>query len=133
MLLKWTGLICCLLLTSVFNFIPEVHQTIFGRNLPRFILYTAWLCYALGTDQWLLNNRITAYLSGISMEIYLCHMVSFRVVEKIHIDIFVTDCNLNYIITFFMTLVGAIVFSHITKYKILPKMLNLKKDSHSRI
>lgn len=123
---KWIGLISCLLLTIVFNFVPEIHQTVFGRNLPRLILYSAWLCYALGSSQWLLNNRITAYLSSISMEIYLCHMVLFRVVEKMHVETFVTDCNLNYIITSFMTLVGAIMFSHAAKYWILPRVMNLK-------
>jgi len=121
---KWIGIAGCLLLTTLFNFVPEIHQTAFGRNLPRLILYAAWLCYALGTSQWLLNNRVTAYLSDISMEIYLCHMVLFRVVEKMHIETFVTDGNLNYIITLFMTFVGAIIFSHVAKYWILPRIMN---------
>lgn len=127
---KWIGLACCLMLTLVFNFISEIHQTVFGRDLPRLVLYTAWLCYALGTKQWLLNNRVTAYLSDISMEIYLSHMVLFRVVEKMHIETFVADANLNYIITLFMTLVGVIMFSHVAKYWILPRVLHPSKSEN---
>lgn len=119
---KWIGLAVCLLLTAVFYTVPSVHETFFGRDLPRLILYAAWLSYAVGTSQWLLNNRLTAYLSGISMEIYLCHMVMFRMVEKVHIERFVADNNLNYITTLALTLIGAIIFSHIVKYRVLPKV-----------
>lgn len=123
---KWIGLCVCLLLTVLFYTAPEVHKTVFGRDLPRTILYAAWLCYAIGTSQWLLNNRVTLYLSGISMEIYLCHMVMYRVVEKVHVDRFITENNANYVVTFALTLAGAIIFSHITKYYILPRVIKAK-------
>lgn len=121
--IKWCGMIFCLLLTVIFYTVPNVQNTFFGRDLPRIILYASWLCYAIGTSQWLLNNRLTAYLSGISMEIYLCHMVFFRVVDKVHLERFIADNNLNYIATLLLTLIGAIVFSHITKYYVLPRVI----------
>lgn len=127
-IMKWIGMVVCLLLTILFYTVPEIHKTLFGRDLPRIILYAAWLCYAISTSQWLLNNRVTAYLSGISMEIYLCHMVMFRVVEKIHIERFIADNNLNYIGTLALTLIGAIVFSHVTKYILLPKVLRTERQ-----
>lgn len=41
-------------------------------------------CFAGGTAAGhpLLENRVTKFVSGISMEIYLSHMVVFRVIEK---------------------------------------------------
>ncbi len=122
---EWMGLAGCVLLTAVFNFVPEVHQTLFGRDLPRLVLYSAWLCYAVGSSQRLLDNRITAYVSDISMEIYLCHMVLFRVVEKMHVERFVPDGDGNYVVVLSMTLAGAIMFSHAAKYWILPRIMNL--------
>lgn len=123
---KWIGMAVCLLLTALFYTVPDVHKTLFGRDIPRMILYASWLCYAIGTSQWLLNNRVTAYLSGISMEIYLCHMVFFRVVDKLHVERFIADNNINYIATLALTLAGAIIFSHITKYYVLPKIIRAK-------
>lgn len=123
---KWIGMAICMLLTALFYTIPDVHKTLFGRDMPRVILYAAWLCYAIGTSQWLLNNRATAYLSGISMEIYLCHMLFFRVVDKLHLDRFIADNNLNYVATLVLTLIGAIVFSHVTKYYVLPRVIRTK-------
>jgi len=125
--MRWLGLAVCLLLTIVFYTIPNIHVTFFGRDLPRTILYAAWLCYAIGTSQWLLNNKLTAYLSGISMEIYLCHMVIFRVVEKAHVERFIADNNLNYIIILTLVLIGAIIFSHVTKYFLLPRVVITKQ------
>lgn len=123
---KWVGMAVCLLLTAVFYTIPSIHGTIFGRDLPRLLLYSAWIIYAVGTSQWLLNNRLTAYLSNISMEIYLCHMVMFRVVEKVHVERFIADNNWNYIVALTFTLIGAIAFSHVVKYYVLPRIVKTK-------
>ena len=43
------------------------------------------LMYAIISDTKFLNNKITKFISGISMEIYLCHMMIFRVLEKLKI------------------------------------------------
>lgn len=115
----------CMVLTFIYIIIPEINQTILGRNLPRIILYTAWLCYAVGANLWILNNKFTTYISGISMEIYLCHMVIYRVIEKAHLHNYIADNNLNYICVLSLTLLGAAAFSHLTKYWILPQLRTL--------
>ena len=45
-------------------------------------MFVAWLLYAIGAKNAFLNNRVARYISNISMEIYLAHMVIFRVIEK---------------------------------------------------
>ncbi len=79
-------------------------------------MFTAWLTYAVGSCDCMLNNRVANYLSGISMEIYLCHMLFFRVVERMHIERFIDNVNVLYVVTFILTICGAIVFSHVVNY-----------------
>lgn len=46
------------------------------------LLYTGCLGLALGYDNRLMNNKFTNYISNLSMEMYLSHMVVFRIIEK---------------------------------------------------
>lgn len=87
--------------------------------LPNLIVFSAWLMYALGAKDIILNNKITKYLSGISMEIYLCHMMFYRVAGMLHLERLVQQQDVLYALTLIVTLSGAICFSHIVKYYIL--------------
>lgn len=83
------------------------------------ILFTVWLICALGNNNKLLVNSFTKYLSNISMEIYLCHMMIYRAVEMCHIEKYVRNGDLLYLLTSMIVLGGAIVFSHIIKYHVI--------------
>lgn len=75
----------------------------------------ALLMYALLRNGGLLDNRITGFFSGISMEIYLSHMVIFRVLEKIGVTAALGNGWLQYIVTVILVLVGASVFAVVMK------------------
>lgn len=79
-------------------------------------LFALLLIYALGVStEGILQNPITIFLSDISMEIYLCHMVIYRLLEKLHmVHLFKADL-LSYISTSVLTVAGAIVFAVVTK------------------
>ena len=47
------------------------------------------------------------------MEIYLSHMVVFRVIEKVHLNAFATNDVIQYFLTVIFVLCGAIAFSYI--------------------
>ena len=96
----------------------------FGFVVFDLVLFSAWLMYAIGTKTWVLNNRFTRYISKISLEIYLCHMMAFRVVEKVRLENIIGDRDLLYAVTFLMTLAGAIVFSHIVKFYFFQKTVD---------
>ena len=59
----------------------------------------------------LLNNRITHFFSGISMEIYLSHMVVFRVLEKMGMNRMLGNGWTQYAVTVAMVFAGATVYS----------------------
>lgn len=60
-------------------------------------------------------SKIVSFISGISMEIYLSHMVVFRLVEKLRLNILFGNGWLQYFITVILVLVGAACFSVIVK------------------
>lgn len=91
------------------------------------VVYTGLLCaifviYAIGSDGIVLNNKFTKKLSDLSMEIYLCHMMCFRAVEIVHLEKHIDQADMLYAVSCFGTLLLAITFSHIVKYKVLPKV-----------
>lgn len=81
-----------------------------------------WLIYAIGSQTKLLHNSFIDYLSGISMEIYICHMLSFRAVSILPLSSYIQQPDMIYWVTCIITLTVAIVFSHICKYWVLPKV-----------
>ena len=82
----------------------------------------SWLIFAISTTTKVLHNKVIDYLSGISMEIYLSHMMSFRAVQFLHISNYSHNMHITYILTCLCTLAVAICFSHVVKYMVLPKL-----------
>lgn len=107
------------LMTFVYWF---VRMGAFVSVLMTCALCAIWVIYAIGTEGIILNNHFTKYLSGISMEVYLCHMMCFRAVEMLHLERFIDQADVLYWLSCIMTLAIAITFSHIVKYKVLPKV-----------
>lgn len=118
----WTMLGLCVII-SIAHFIFKNKGLFVLQSL---IFFATWLIYALGSKDKVLNNNMVRYLSKISMEIYLCHMLFFRVVEKIHLDHLLVNSNLLYLCTCVLTLVLAILFSHICKFKIINRIAWLR-------
>lgn len=79
------------------------------------VVCACYLCYAMGEDRKILDNCITKFISGISMEIYLCHMVIYRIGEKLGLVKVVGDNVYSYIIMTMITILGAIIFSFVSK------------------
>lgn len=106
----------CFVLT-VLRFVVDIKDLFI---LPDLLAFAAWLMYAIGSKDIVLNNRVAKYLSGISMEIYLCHMMFFRVASMFHLDKFIHNNDMLYVATCIATLIGAICFSHVIKYYVFP-------------
>lgn len=90
------------------------------------ITSASWLIYAVCSNGKILNNKIMHYLGGISMEIYLSHMMWFRAVSLLHLENYITNHYVYFWIVSICTILGSITFSHIVKYIIFPKISFLK-------
>lgn len=110
------ALALCLVLT-ILRFVVDIKGLFI---LPDLIVFAAWLIYAIGSKDIVLNNRVAKYLSGISMEIYLCHMMFFRVASMFHLERSIHNNDMLYVATCIATLIGAICFSHVIKYYVFP-------------
>ena len=81
------------------------------------VLFCAMLVYAIGVQKnGILQNKVTKFLSEISMEIYLAHMVVYRVLEKMKLIHLFTSELISYVVTAIGTLIGVVVFAVILKY-----------------
>ena len=70
---------------------------------------------ALGKTNGLLRNWLTKGLSDISLEIYLCHMMVYRVLEKVKCTNLFPSKLLSFAVTAVATLLGAVVMSIVIK------------------
>lgn len=116
----WLMLVLCCLLT-ISRFLVSSEYLIVGANL---LVFASWLMFAIGSNTWILRNGGAKYLSGISMEIYLCHMMFYRVASMLHLERFIHQQDMLYVLTCIGTLIGAICFSHVMKYYGLPWIEN---------
>ena len=114
----WVALTVCIALTTMKFVIPSKELKI----LPDLLVFTAWLMYALGSKDRVLNNKTVKYLSGISMEVYLCHMMFYRVACMLHLEKWTGDNNVLYVANCIVTIAGAVCFSHMVKYKVFPAL-----------
>lgn len=100
--------------TIAFFSMPQIRMVPFSNLL----LFAFWMVYAVSESaskgeraKSFLNNRLMHFLSTVSMEIYLCHMAVFRVVEKLDMGSVITNGDCLFLVTCLMVLVGSIVFA----------------------
>lgn len=87
-----------------------------GNTITILLVSISLLIYALGRN-WgsVLANPFTKFISSISMEIYLSHMVISRVVDRMGINKMIGNGWGQYAVTVVIVLAGTIAFSMILK------------------
>lgn len=98
-----------------------------GSTLTMLLFCVAALVYTLGCNRGVLVNPVAKFLGGISFEIYLCHMVIYRVLEKLHLVHLFENDLLAYIFTAIAVICGSVVFSVCAKW-FLNKIETLLKE-----
>lgn len=76
----------------------------------------------------LLENRVTKFVSGISMEIYLSHMVVFRVIEKTGLNQMFGNGWIQYCITVCSVLIGTVLFAVVMR-----RIINISENRFSML
>ena len=88
-----------------------------GNTLTMLFFCVAALVYTLGCKRGgVLVNPVAKFLGSISFEIYLCHMVIYRVLEKLHLVHLFENGLLAYIFTAVAVICGSVVFSVCAKW-----------------
>lgn len=103
-----------------------------GNTLTMLFFCVAALVYTLGCNGGGLVNPVAKFLGGISFEIYLCHMVIYRVIEKLHIIHLFRNGLLAYIFTAVAVICGSVVFSVCAKWFLNQIKTFLKEKVNNR-
>ncbi len=86
------------------------------------------LVYAVvASDNNILNVWPLKMLGGISFEVYLCHMMIYRVVEKVHLLRMFSNEYVNYLFVYIAVLGGAISFAIFGKWLINKMFICIEK------
>lgn len=118
---RWIALSLCAVFIVIYYLLS-------GSVVLMLPLFSMFLIYAIGNKKTsLLQNSITKFLSGISMEIYLSHMVIYRVIEKIGFTHLFGDGVLSYVVTSVGTVVGVVLFAIVVQWG-LQMMSNMIKE-----
>lgn len=108
-----------------------------GNTVGCLLISVCWLSYAIICEgksitpkSYLLANKLTKFVSGISMEIYLSHMVIFRIIEKLGLNQIIGNGWIQYIVTVVIVLLGTILFA-----AVMQKLIGLaeKKSAEMRV
>lgn len=101
----WLVLLMCIALACGYYLL--------GASVPiMIIMHSLFLIYAIGvTKKGVLQNPFTHLISDISLEIYLSHMVVYRVIERFEIFAWLQNEVFIYICTVLATLLGTVVFA----------------------
>lgn len=80
------------------------------------IVYGCMTMYAIGDFKGaILDNQVTAIISDYSLEIYLCHMIFYRIFEKLHLIHLLGDGVIGYVVTCAAVFMGAWAFALVYK------------------
>lgn len=108
-----------------------------GSTSTLLFFCVAALVYTLGCNRGgVLVNPVAKFLGGICFEIYLCHMVIYRMFEKLHIIHLYGNGLFAYIFTAVAVICGSVVFSVCAKWflnkieSIVKERINNRRVNH---
>lgn len=120
------SVLVCLVLSALWFLIPaEEFSVLF--TIKTVVLSFVIISVAISYHTNILDNKSTKLLSSLSLEIYLSHMLIFRVLERIGLINIKCNSNLLYIFIFILTIILTILFSFCAKKTIDFFQLKIRK------
>ena len=105
------GYLLAMLMITITSFNTWSQISSLAEPFVCLVVFSLWIIYAISTESATLNNKWVTFISGISLEIYLCHMFVYRILEKMHCLYILGNGYLSYALTVFVTLFGSICVS----------------------
>ena len=112
-------LIICVILTIAYYMTPDSVSGLSIVPYKAIILFAFWIAYTISFDSKILNNRITKFVSTISLELYLAQMIVFRVLEKLRLLHLFKNEWLSLLVAILMEMLLLIGFVYVCRYLIL--------------
>ncbi len=113
---RFTGRLCTLLAPALALLAAVFFFTVSPSDYTSLVLFSLLTISAIACEdraaKVLLQNRAARFLSSISLEIYLCHMAVFRVLEKLGLVHALQRPALDYALTSLATLLGAVTAAY---------------------
>lgn len=121
-------------LTVVFQFTPLAPNFFEKNALYAGFVFVLWTAYAITggvsfKSVKILDNKFAKILGEFSMEIYLCHMVIFRVIEKCDIGRFIQNAHALYWVWCCLGIILSISFSYVMTKVIFPRCAKFFKGA----
>lgn len=108
----------------VVNFIYLKNEII--NSALVFVIFIMLIIYAISNNSFLLENKLIQIIGKYCLEVYLSHMMIFRVIEKLPINNIIGNNIILLVIIYVITVVGTLIFSIIANHIIdrIGKFLN---------
>ncbi len=117
--------------------VATVAYFVLGSSTVTMLFFcVAALVYTIGCKVGEMANPVAKFLGGICFEVYLCHMVVYRLLEKLHLVHLFGNGLLAYIFTAVAVVCGSVVFSVCAKWflnkieSILKEKVNNRRVNH---
>ena len=117
--------------------VATVAYFVLGSSTVTMLFFcVAALVYTIGCKVGGMTNPVAKFLGGICFEVYLCHMVVYRLLEKLHLVHLFGNGLLAYIFTAVAVVCGSVVFSVCAKWflnkieSILKEKVNNRRVNH---
>lgn len=81
------------------------------NHLYLLLLFCCLIVFFMNYEGKLFNNKVLHFFGGYSMEVYLCHMMIFRILEKVHLDHFITNDHIFYWLTCILGFTCSVAFA----------------------
>lgn len=98
----------------VFIFFKIYNNNMYIESLLNMSCFSIILMYAIGLkENIVLSNKFVKFVSDISMEMYLAHMLIFQIIKKLNLLHITGNEFLSYSITCLGVIIGVILFSKV--------------------
>lgn len=82
-------------------------------DLLLLLIFGMFIVYAISNKSFLLENKLIQNIGKYCLEIYLAHMMIFRIIEKLSLKNFIENQVLSLVVIYVITVVGALMFGWI--------------------
>lgn len=115
---QWLILLACIASTVAYYLTPD---KVFGVRISDqkvVLVFVLWCVYAIGSESFVLNNRLVKGIAKYSMEIYLSHMITLKVLRVLKVAEIMGKNIAFFLIMFVLLMVVTLAFVVVVNFGI---------------